>query len=57
MLTAESWDGGASWGNVSVVSSISRSVGVGVYDTATSTVVFQYQSFNQSNPYVEGYAR
>ena len=51
MLTIESRDGGASWGNTTIVSAMARSVGVGVYDAKSDTVIFQYQSFTQTNPY------
>ena len=51
MLTIASTDGGASWGNISTVSTVARSVGVGVYDAKAESVIFQYQSFTQTNPY------
>lgn len=51
MMTIESTDGGSSWSNISTVSSIARSVGVGVYDAKSKAVIFQYQSFTQVNPY------
>jgi len=51
MVTVESTDNGKTWGKIKVVSDIARSVGVGIYDRRDSTIVFQYQSFTQTNPY------
>jgi hypothetical protein len=51
MVTTESLDNGQTWGNIQTVSSIARSVGVGIYDSKSGAIVFQYQSFNQTNPY------
>jgi hypothetical protein len=51
MLSIESSDGGASWSNINTVSSIARSVGVGIYDAKAKAVIFQYQSFTHTNPY------
>jgi hypothetical protein len=51
IVTIESLDWGVTWGNISTVTAIARSVGVGVFDKVNKAVVFQYQSFTQTNPY------